>query len=235
MVKVLLVPALHLDNPHPAKVLAAKGMLKRIKPALGQALATVRGEVISGGTMCGIPGCVGEIADELKRSHGKNFELIGYRPEQLPDDAPPDKRYDRHVILSGDKGFSPEQVLRMWEDLRKARVSPKQVMLLGFGGGPVAALEYRVAFALGATVAIVQDSGGSADAILKDPIWTSESSLIALPFDEASIQAFTTQPTQAFPPETLEQMAQEFHVRYVESRAGSLPENVRPWPELPPT
>jgi ppGpp synthetase/RelA/SpoT-type nucleotidyltranferase len=210
-------------------------MLKKARPLLARALENFQGTVISGGTKSGIPGCVGELAKELKKKRQKRFELVGYVPEFLPQDAPKDSNYDRHEQITGERSFSPEQVLRMWEDFCKARISPRQVLLLGIGGGPVSAVEFRVAFALGASVAIVQDSGGEADLLLADPVWSGEPALMALPFDEASVQSFVTIPSLGQDADTIGEMAQEFHAQYVKNRADSLSENVRPWAKLPPT
>jgi hypothetical protein len=60
-------------------------------------------------------------------------------------------------------GFCDGQILQSWADLLAAGIKPTEVLLLGFGGGPLTALEYRIALALGATVGVVMASGGAAD------------------------------------------------------------------------
>jgi hypothetical protein len=226
--------------------------LNRVRPLMEAALAHFEGTVISGGTKAGVPGCAGEIAARLKRANQKHFDLVGYRPEYLPDDAPRDERYDREVVFSGDKGFSPEQILRTWEDLIGDDVQPLQVQLLGFGGGTLTAVEYHVALALGATVGVVRltdddelkmsqsltldnaaaAQAGKAEAIACDPFWAGTTSLYPLPCDLASIRAFNTSPTQQFELAKLEEMAMAFHECYLRDNKKKLPENLRPWPDL---
>jgi ppGpp synthetase/RelA/SpoT-type nucleotidyltranferase len=209
--------------------------LKKIRPCLAKALENFCGTVICGGTTVGIPGCVGELAAELKHAGRKQFELVGYIPKQLPQDAPKDSRYDRFVVVSEDSFFSPGQILRTWEDLQQAGVTPEQVLVLGFGGGMVAATEFHVALALGASVGVVAGSGGGADVIVADPVWNGVPALLALPLDEASVQAFVTSPALAHAQDKLLEMAKSFHAHYVRDNPGNLPENMRPWEKLAET
>jgi len=214
----------------------ARYLLEMIRPMLLNALQHFRGTVISGGTKSGIPGCVGEIAATLQSQGKKQFQLVGYIPTHVPADAPPDdRRYDKIVKVEGERGFSPSQILQMWEDLCRDGISPSQVTLLGFGGGSMTAVEYRVAFALGATVAAVAGTDGASDEILADPVWSAPPSILPLPFDAASIQALTTRPTHAYKPEELIEMAQAFHENFLKGNIGRLAENLRPWGKLPAT
>jgi ppGpp synthetase/RelA/SpoT-type nucleotidyltranferase len=210
-------------------------MISKIKPVLKIALQHFRGTVISGGTKAGIPGCAGEIAKGLKAMGCKHFELVGYIPKHLPEDAPKCEGYDRFEIVSDDNHFSPGQILRTWEDLFREGISSHQVRVLGFGGGPLTAVEYRVAFALGATVAAVAETGGASDEILADSVWAATPRVISLPFDEASIQAFATTRTHKHEEEKLVEMAQAFHAHYLKDNPGKLPENMRPWEKLAKT
>ena len=211
-------------------------MLRRIDPMLLGALRNFRGTVISGGTKSGIPGCVGEVAAALKREDAKQFELVGYIPSLLPADALRDERYDRIEVVPGDGAFSPGQVLRLWEDLAQKGVCSEDVLFVGFGGGRLTAVEYRVACALGAIVAAVTETGGASDEILKDPVWSASPSVLALPFEPASLRAFVTSPAQILSPEQVLSMAQCFHANYLKSKENNLPENQRPWGDkLPDT
>jgi len=209
--------------------------LNKVRPCLEKALENFRGKVISGGTTVGIPGCVGEIAAKLMQAGRKQFELVGYIPRQLPQDAPKDLRYDRFVVVSEDSSFSPGQILRTWEDLQRAGTMPDRVTVLGFGGGLVASTEFHIALALGASVAVVAGSGGGADAIIADPVWNGVPTLLALPLDEASVQALVTSPSVTYTPKQLAEMAQAFHARYVNGNLGRQPENMRPWEKLADT
>lgn len=211
-----------------------RAMLRRVEPLLASALAHFRGTVVSGGTCVGIPGCVGAVAERLKRGRGKHFKLIGYIPGKLPSDAPKDARYD-DFVTTDDDGFSSGQILRMWEDFRARGITPDRVQLLGIGGGPLTAVEFRVALALGASTAAVHCTGGAADALLDDPVWLGTPTLVAMPLDSASAQAFVTAPEHQPSPDRLLRMAQTFHEHYVNDKPKKLPENLRPWKNLPET
>ena len=206
----------------------------KVHPMLAGALAGFRGTVVSGGTAVGIPGCVGKIAGALAARGVKPFDLVGYIPRLLPNDAPRDARYDR-LVTCGEQGFSPDQIIRNWQDILAAGIEPKDVLLLGVGGGELSSVEYRLALALGANVAVVQESGGAADSLITDPWWTAVPNLLVMPFDEATLRAFIIPPERALAAEKLEEMAQAFHKRYVDGSTGKLPANMRPWPKLDDT
>ena len=148
------------------------------------------GTVISGGTTVGVPGCAGTIAEELGRQ--KHFRLLGYVPKNLPVEVPLDARYDL-IVEAGENEFSAAQVLQIWADILASDIAPKSVFLVGIGGGTVSALEYRIALALGASVGIVTGTGGSADALLSDPLWLDRPNLYPLDCTPHSIRTFLTQ------------------------------------------
>ena len=212
----------------------AAEILVRVRPLLEVALRAFSGKVISGGTVVGIPGLVGEIAAELQDRGCKPFELVGYLPEHLPQDSPRDNRYDRFVVCGHDR-FSAEQILQCWKDLLDEGVHPQEVMLLGFGGGPLSAVDYRVALSLGASVAIVAGTGGAADELMQDDLWSSLPTLIPLVSDAASVWAYVAPPTRSFGAEVVEEMAQEIHESYRASNTKDLRENMQPWPKLQET
>jgi len=211
-----------------------KGMLSRVRPLIECALGHFRGVVISGGTGVGIPGCVGEVAARLKGTGRKHFKLIGYIPKKLPSDAPKDDRYDDFVVTD-DEDFSSGQILRMWEDFRDSGITPAGVQLLGIGGGGLTAVEFRVALALGASTAAVHGTAGAADALLSDPVWLGTPTLMAMPLDPASAQAFVTAASYRHEPDRKLRMAQSFHEHYLSENPQKLPEKLRPWEMLAPT
>ena len=209
-------------------------VLRLVRPVVDSALRHFRGTVISGGTSVGIPGCVGDVAGRLESGRKKAFELIGYIPKNLPGDAPKDARYDDYVVTD-DEGFSSGQIIRMWEDFRDSGITPDRVQLLGIGGGAITAVEFRVALALGAATAAVHSTGGAADTLLADPVWLGTSTLVAMPLDPASAQAFVTAPEHQPSPARVLRMAQTFHAHYANDNQRKLPENLRPWKDLPET
>jgi ppGpp synthetase/RelA/SpoT-type nucleotidyltranferase len=226
--------------PNPKVLIVAGGAvsidpndLQKIGHLLLAALKDFNGTVISGGTRSGVPGCVGDVSEQLKAENSKGFELVGYIPKYLPHDASEDERYDRLVVVGEQGSFSAEQILKNWEVFLADGIEPDQVLLLGFGGGKVSAIEYRIALALGATVGLIETSGGEADRLLNDPLWTGVKTLFPLPSDEASVRAFVSPATQGY--EKIEEMARAFHERYVEQSSSRLPSNMRPWPKLEET
>ena len=60
-------------------------------------------------------------------------------------------------------------------------------------------------------------------------------SLLAIPQDEASVQALVTVPNTTHEPDQLTEMAKAFHAHYISDNLGRLPENMRPWEKLADT
>lgn len=221
--------------------------VQKVRPLVRAALGVFEGKVVSGGTAVGVPGLAGEVAQELRRRGHKRFELVGYRPASLPDDAPADERYDRFVKFAREASFSPEQILKTWEDLIATGIKPCQVLLLGLGGGRLTAVEYYLALALGASVGVVQlprpaavpgtitSTITDAEAILNDPLWKGTASLFPIPYDIPSVRAFVCPAKRLVTPEKLEKMAMAFHERYVTQSKSKLPANMRSWSDLDKT
>lgn len=207
---------------------------EQLTPMLAQTFEGFTGTIISGGTKIGVPGCAGEAADTIAPKGKRPFNLIGYLPPLRPDDAPKDNRYDGHFECGRD-AFTAEQILRNWEDILAAGIRPDEVRLLGVGGGSVSAAEYRIALGLGACAGVVVGSGGAADELLKDDLWSALPNLLALPCDRASFRALAHPPRAEFPPKVLEDMASAFHAEYVRNSTGKLPDNMKPWGILPDT
>jgi ppGpp synthetase/RelA/SpoT-type nucleotidyltranferase len=222
------------QSPEAALILAggaaslSQELAAKIRPMLQEACAEFRGTIYSGGTNSGVPGCIGDAADALKAEGRKHFRLVGYLPKGVT--AHPAYEPKDH----GD-GFTPDQILYNWSDILDLGVKPKDVLLLGFGGGALSAVEYRVALGLGASVALATGTGGAADALLTDPLWCGVPNLFPLPFDAATIRAFVVPQTGAVPAAALDEMAQAIHAKYVEGNERGLPANMRPWKDLDET
>jgi hypothetical protein len=205
-------------------------ILQDVNKYLSESMGGFKGTVISGGTMSGVPSCVGSTAAEFKTQGIKQFHLISYIPKLLANDAPLDNRYDNHVTVG--KTFSPEQILGYWKDILASKIQPTDVILLGFGGGPTSGLEYRLALGFGATVGLVAGMGGSADEIVKDSLWSALPNLLPLPADLMTVRAFLYPDKSDQDKADLEVMAQEFHLRYTADNIKKLPENLKPWDKL---
>ena len=210
---------------------AAKSFNANRKPDLEAILATIMtgfGEkIISGGTTCGVPGSVGDVAEKTRFAKDR---LIGYIPKHLPADAPRDMRYT--LREAGYSEFTPEQIITCWEDLLKDGIAPSEITLIGFGGGPLSALEYRIALAFGAQVWIFDGFGGTATDIVKDDKWTKLDGLFVVPDDEASRQAFSIEPTQTIDPASIEAMAGMFHENYRNDQLKGERSKLKTWCEL---
>ena len=212
------------------------GQAKQLRPMLVEAFRGFTGTIVSGGTRVGVPGCVGDAAAKTGPRGKRPFDLIGYLPHMRPGDDPPDSRYD-DSFECGEEGFTSEQILKYWSDILGSGVKPLEVRLLGFGGDELSAAEYRIALGFGAWTGLVEGSGGAADALLKDNLWTGTSNLLSLPFDRASVRAHV-HPPQVRPEldsTTVVKMAKAFHAEYVRTSTGRLPDNMKPWEELPDT
>jgi hypothetical protein len=204
-------------------------MVKKIKPFILPVLEKFKGTVISGGTAIGVPGCVGDIAAELAAVEKKGFQLLAYVPTLFPEDG---RRHDAYEVTKFENFFSPIHILQGWKDVLAAGIDPKKVLLLGFGGGPLSAAEYRIGIALGAEVGVVVGTGGTADEMAADPLWEKPTKFFRLPADWSSVRAFAIKAEERFSEQVLDAMAMEFHKNYVDGSADRLPSNMRPWDKL---
>lgn len=209
-------------------------MVEKIKPLVDAALRPFSGTVISGGTISGVPGCVGEVSAELAAKGEKQFTVVGYLTHRLPTDAPKDNRYDRFVEC-GEAHFTPEQLLKMWKDLFSDGIRPQEIICFGFGGGPLSAVEYCMALALGATVTVVSSTAGTADELIADPLWAGVPTLLPIPPDTSTVRALAVPPVVRFEETTGEEMAKAFHENYVAGSSSKLPDNMKPWNKLAET
>lgn len=194
-------------------------------------LAGFCGTVIGGGTRQGISGFVGDAAER-----NPAMQAISYLPELLPLDAILDPRY-AEVRPIDDAGFTPMGPLQAWTDLIAAGVEPGRVRLLGINGGRVAAAEYRIALALGAIVALVEDSGREAARLLPDEQWGLAKNLHSLPADWSSVRSYVGTECVPVPEELLEAVARDLHDLYRREKERELRSTdpaIAPWDELIP-
>ena len=168
-----------------------------------------KGTIISGGTTSGVSGLVGEIGS----NYSSNINTIGYQPRELPLKIEKDKRYRKIVHTSG-HDFSPMEFLQYWTDIISSGISPSKVRLLGISGGNISAIEYRVASALGAQVAVLPESGGEAAKLLMDSDWASIRKLLRLPSDAMTIAAFVGLVEQPMESKIRTKIAQAIHENY---------------------
>jgi hypothetical protein len=142
-----------------------------------------KGTIVSGGTTSGISGLIGE----AQRKYPITVRTVGYVPKTKTDLI--DKRYREIRFTDGEK-FSPLEPLQYWIDIIASGIKADGVKLLGINGGIISAIEYRMALALGAQVAIVVGSGMEADQLLLDNEWNNSKNLISMPNDAETLWVF---------------------------------------------
>ena len=194
-------------------------------------LAAFTGTVICGGTTSGISGLVGEIACKHLSMGIKQYQLIGYLPDELPCDAGRDNRYDRFRPVSGSREFSINEPLQYWIDLLAADIDPSEVRMFGFGGGKIAFLEYELAVSLGAEVALIKNSGGAAEMVYAAEQWWNPGQVVQLPADSAVALAFVLSSSRDWERSELEPAAMFIHDEYIKKQIPSY-ENLQPWEKL---
>ena len=202
------VPAKRTTFLSPVVVLAggtAPGVDEKIagvRQNLLRAFEGFDGAIVAGGTTAGIAGIAGEISAHLKAA-GSPAETVGYRPGSMPVSEVSDPRYSTLIATEG-HGFSPREPLQYWADFLASGVKPGDVKVLGADGGRISALEYMMALAFGATVAIVEPPSGSASVLCQDPEWKMNRGLIRLPNDAMTLRAFVNPPRTTVPAEEVE-------------------------------
>jgi len=184
---------------------------------LRSALADFEGVVICGGTTQGISGIIGRIG----RERGGALRTVGYLPQLVPRDATADPGYGELRQTAG-HGFSPLEPLQNWIDLLASGVAPPEVKVLGVNGGRIAAAEYRIALAIGATVGLVADSGREAGRLLGDQRWTGQQ-LVRLPADGETLRAFLAPPPQPLPKPIRQRLGKSIHENYRHERRKTQP------------
>jgi len=194
------------------------------------ALADVSGTVVSGGTAQGICGIVADVG----RERGASLRTVGYLPAVLPGDATLDPGYTE-IRRTGGDAFSPAEPLQNWTDLLASGVAPSSVRVLGVGGGRIAAAEYRIALALGATVGLVEDSGREAGRLLAEESRPGRGP-VRLPADGETLRAFLAPPSGALGEEERVRVARGVHEAYRQERRRSqitVDPALAAWEDLP--
>jgi ppGpp synthetase/RelA/SpoT-type nucleotidyltranferase len=203
---------------------------------LREAFRDFEGTIISGGTEEGIAGLVGD----LRERSGGTVRALGYLPASIPEgeDATVDERYDEIRRTEGE-GFSALEPLQNWIDLLASGIHPSEVKALGINGGTIAASEFRIALALGATVAVIEASGREASGLLADEQWSSAERLIRMPKQTETLRAYLASPLPTpapkLPQEARDRLARAIHERYLENQRDRKPADdpaMAPWESL---
>jgi len=203
------------------------------KECLFEALEGFQGTLISGGTQTGVPGMIGEYSKRCKEAGNKSFVTVSYLPQYLPSDAQKDDRYDECYPLHCGRGFSAGEPLQNWIDLVAAGIKPSKVKVLGINGGRIAALEYRLALALGAQVGVVTASGRAVDELRPDVDWYNARNLLWLPRDKMTVRAFVHAIQTPPCSEEIKALGKAIHEKFLqEKRYPADDDAMKPWEQL---
>lgn len=205
-----------------------------------EGLRGFRGTVISGGTRQGIAGLVGELGAKAAAGEPgyEGIRTIGYLPAHLPTDdtATLDERYGELRRSKGTTNFSVMEPIQNWIDLLASDVEPRQVYVLGINGGEIAGFEYRLAWALGARVALVRDSGRIADTFETGIRNGDYEGILIVPSDALSVQAFIhslDDPSETLLEGARERLARYAHALFLEENRHKNPDpTMQPWEVL---
>jgi len=203
--------------------------LEPYRKLLREALHNFEGTLFSGGTRCGVPGMLGEIAEE--EDNPDRFQLWAYVPRSRPKDAPIDRRYDK-VFLTEGTDFTHLELLQTWRDILAAGINPSEVNVLGINGGLLSRFEFHMALAMGAKLGLVEDTGREASKMLREDPWWEPTQLLRLPQDPMAICAFLFTTQSGWKQKELEPAAKKVHERFLKQRKDEPPE-AKPWKDLP--
>ncbi|MHA1463328.1 MAG: hypothetical protein ACTSQ0_09695 [Candidatus Heimdallarchaeota archaeon] len=178
-----------------SSTISSNESINLFKEKLLKSFPKYTGTLISGGTLGGVCGIVGD----LQEKYAKNIKSIGFVPENIPKEVQIDSRYSQIVKTTGNN-FSIRQVIAYWKNILQNKIKPEDVKVLGFAGGKISSFEYRFAILLCAQVGLVAESGGSADYLLQNVEWNISlqtdkknsmlSEIIAVPNAEKGIKKF---------------------------------------------
>ncbi len=191
--------------------------IQNYRKILLEAFSDFRGAVISGGTREGISGLVGELGGH----YPKTIRTLGYIPRHISIDTTVDRRYHEIRETSGN-GFSPFESLQYWIDLISSGVDISRIKVLGINGGPISAIEYRIALAFGATVGVVEESGREVAKLLQDEKWMKSGKLMIIPADAMTLHAFVGSGGLRLEKEMRETLAREIHKAYCLTRQDTI-------------
>lgn len=195
------------------------------------AVADFEGVIIGGGTAAGVSGLLAELAALPHR----RFLTTGY----LPRNQAATSGYDA-LEVSETLDFTPIDAIQAWVDLIASGIPPARITLLGYGGGDISGVEYRIGLAFGASVGLMANSGGTVDALLLDPFWSVAARPLGLVHDPMTLRAFLIPGSGSIPEGRREALARSIHKVYCKADTSNLnkrilKENGLPWDLLPST
>ena len=199
--------------------------VERYEPYISTALRGYTGTIISGGTKSGVCGMVGDVVKKLNEEKIADIQLYGYTQKNTD----PYAVHEAFTLVERpDDGYTPGQPVQYWIDILISGIDPKDVKLVGINGGEIAAIEYRMALALGAKVFIFGSSGRAALEIIRDSRFNNNENLINVPDDQYSLRSLLMDRKSSLTKEQLEEAAVQIHLNYMESVKQTNP-SIMPW------
>ena len=192
-----------------------------------QAFSDFKGTIISGGTKSGICGLVGAVQ---KRS-GNEVKTLGFLPKSKF--AEYDGRYSEKPKLTSGTDFSVLEPITYWKYLiDDLKIPPSMIKVLGIGGGSTSLIEYRIALAFGATVAIISGSGGEGERLISDELEMNghedlSGLLVQLPDDPWTIKKYVEYSNKVLAKESFENLAKVIHKNYTEKIIVKMADNIK--------
>jgi len=192
-----------------------------------QAFSDFKGTIISGGTKSGICGLVGAVQ---KRS-GNEVKTFGFLPKSKF--AEYDGRYSEKPKLTSGTDFSVLEPITYWKYLiEDLKIPPSKIKVLGIGGGSISSIEYRIALAFGATVAIISGSGGEGERLISDELEMNgredlSGLLVQLPDDPWTIKKYVEYSNKVLAKESFENLAKVIHKKYTENIIRKMVDSIK--------
>jgi ppGpp synthetase/RelA/SpoT-type nucleotidyltranferase len=134
---------------------------------------------------------ISELVKNILTVHKGLINLIAYTPDQYKTPSGENPAQPKVInCVTGEKEYSPLELLQFITDLVTAGIDPREVSIFGIGGDVIEAVEYRVALALDMQVALLNQSGNEASKIFTDNDWKTSEKLLTLPNDPMVVRAF---------------------------------------------
>jgi ppGpp synthetase/RelA/SpoT-type nucleotidyltranferase len=202
--------------------------VERYRPYISTALRGYTGSIISGGTKSGVCGMLGDVVKSQNEGKFADIQLCGYTYKNTD----PYSVHEAYTLVERpDDSYSPGQAVQYWVDILASGIDTKDVKLVGINGGEIAAIEYRMALALGAKVFIFGSSGRAASEIIRDSRFNENKNLINVPDDQYSLRSLLMDRKSSLTKEQLEEAAKQIHLNYMESVKPTDP-SLMPWDKL---
>ena len=186
--------------------------------SFSHAFSDFKGTIISGGTKVGVCGLVGNTQDIL----GENVKTLGFLPESKKAEL--DGRYSEEPKFTRGNDFSVLEPITYWKYLiEDLKIPPSMIRVLGIGGGNISSIEYRMALAFGATVAIISGTGGEGERLISEELEMNGCAdlsglLVQLPDDPWTIKKYVEYSNKVYSKylakESFENIAKDMHDNY---------------------